>query len=71
MACRKITLNVGAITARRPLTCLSAERHERKFSSGRKDEEIKTVTHTGQVMFTPQCYANTLQFRLQTKYIFF
>lgn len=59
MACRKITINVGAFAARRPLSCLSAERHQRQFSSGPKDEEIKTVTHTGQVMFTPHCYANT------------
>lgn len=50
MACRKITLNVGAIAARRPLSYSPAALCHRQYSEISKDEEVRTKTHTGQVM---------------------
>lgn len=63
MACRKITFNVGAIATRRQILCSpAAALCERRYSSKSKDEEIKTVTHTGQVFdHISECYANIVQ----------
>lgn len=51
MACRKMSMSVGAIAARRPISCSPVALYQRHYSSSvpPKEEEIKTETHTGQV----------------------
>lgn len=49
MACRRIISNFGGIATARPIASLSVALNQRPYSSDSKEDELRVVTHTGQV----------------------